>query len=168
MPDSPTEQFNRIYEDNFSRVYNYVYFRVRNHDLAQDLTADTFVRAFKYYEGYDKAKAGEYTWLCAIARNVVIRHFKTHKEMSDIDDFALTLAGASDTEGEAIDHSLRSLIMDEVRQLPIKKRQLIEMKYFMQMKNTEIASVLEISADLVGVMLHRTINELRSQMEIDE
>ena len=58
--------FEEFYRQNFKTVYGFLINLCKNSDLAEELTAETFLKAFEHYKSYNK-KYKPSTWLCAIA-----------------------------------------------------------------------------------------------------
>src|SRR5206468_11851041 len=71
------EAFGLIYDRYFDTVFRFVYFRVGNRQLAEDLTADTFLRALKRIGSFTWQGPDLGVWLVTIARNLVADHFKS-------------------------------------------------------------------------------------------
>lgn len=61
--------FQKLYETHYMRVYSYVMALAGKQCLAEELTQETFYRAFTARSGF-RREASEATWLCAIARNL--------------------------------------------------------------------------------------------------
>ena len=71
--------FERIYKAYFGQVYQYLLSRCGDHHLAEELTADTFFRALGNLDRF-RGESDPGTWLCAIARNRLADHYRTHRE----------------------------------------------------------------------------------------
>lgn len=71
METDITRQYNQ-YSD---AVYRYIFLLVRQKETAEDLTQDTFYKAFRSMDSY-REEAAELTWLIRIARNVTYDHFR--------------------------------------------------------------------------------------------
>src|SRR5437660_8540838 len=68
--------FVRVYHEHVWRVYGFLAYRLRDRDLAEDLTQATFERALRAWSRFDPRRASESTWLLAIARNLLIDHHR--------------------------------------------------------------------------------------------
>ena len=60
-------EFARVYDDHVWRVYGFLAYRLRDRDVAEDLTQATFERALRAWSRFDPRRASELTWLLAIA-----------------------------------------------------------------------------------------------------
>jgi RNA polymerase sigma-70 factor, ECF subfamily len=72
-----TDAFGLIYSRYFDTVFRFVYFRVGNRQLAEDLTSDTFVRALKRMHAFTWQGRDLGAWLTTIARNLTVDYFKS-------------------------------------------------------------------------------------------
>lgn len=70
--ETDLERQYRLYSD---AVYRYILLLVRQKETAEDLTQDTFYKAFRSVDSY-RGEAAELTWLIRIARNVTYDHFR--------------------------------------------------------------------------------------------
>ncbi len=69
--------FAEVAEEHLDDVHRYLLMLTADHTLAEDLSAETFEKAFKSWRRYDPRRASERTWLCRIARNVALDHFRS-------------------------------------------------------------------------------------------
>ena len=63
--------FEKIYGSYYQSILNYMFCRVHNRAIAEELAADVFLLAYKNLDSYDHSKSSIKTWLCAIAANHV-------------------------------------------------------------------------------------------------
>ncbi|MFJ5770357.1 RNA polymerase sigma factor [Psychrobacillus sp. NPDC093180] len=68
-------EMEQLYKEYSDRVYSYIYFLVRHKECAEDLTQETFYRAYKGMASFQK-QASTATWLLKIARNVTYDYFR--------------------------------------------------------------------------------------------
>ena len=90
--------FGLLYQRHVDRVYQYVFFRVRNADLAEDLTQEIFISAYRAIAGLQHADRFV-PWLLTIARNRLLNHWRAAQRTADavrpddIDDALADVAG---------------------------------------------------------------------------
>ncbi len=123
--------FVEAYERYYTKVFAYVYSRVGNVEVAKDLTAEVFEKA--YVKGRSVREAAAYaTWLFMIARNVVVGHYRQHKrEINGINKMkeSLWLAGGSSSpEDNALRGETVSSLMTHVRKLSRRDQELLALK----------------------------------------
>ncbi|MFJ8066078.1 RNA polymerase sigma factor [Psychrobacillus sp. NPDC096426] len=68
-------EMEQLYKEYSDRVYSYIYFLVRHRECAEDLTQETFYKAYRGLESFNK-QASVATWLLKIARNVTYDYFR--------------------------------------------------------------------------------------------
>ena len=77
--------FEEFYRQNFKTVYGFLINLCKNSDLAEELTAETFLKAFEHYKSYNK-KYKPSTWLCAIAKNEYLKYLRKQKKIDGFDN----------------------------------------------------------------------------------
>lgn len=151
-------------------VFNYFRYQGLGDDVAEDLAAATLEKVWRARASYRSDKAGVGTWLMTIARRTAIDHFRSSLPEVDLEVLEEThhaLAVHSEPEEtlqlrEEIER-LRRLLAT----LPERERELVALKYGAEMTNRAIAKLTGLSESNVGTILHRVVNHLRVQMELD-
>jgi RNA polymerase sigma-70 factor, ECF subfamily len=155
-----TEGFAELYERTFPRVYAYVASLLRDRAVAEDVTAQTFERAYRKRGSYRASRGSMDAWLFGIARNAALDELRKRKRRA-------TLEGDPEDSGARTpeDHAELALRREAVRaalaSLDGQERDLIALKFAGGLSNGEIARVLRMSESNVGTRLHRTITKLR-------
>lgn len=143
------------------RVYAYVAYRVGDGPDAEDITSAVFERALRYGESYDTARGDSVTWLIGIARRCVADHRPAAHEWID----GLTVASDEDTAGDTV---RRLDLRAALARLSEDDRELLLMRFGADLTPRQIAEVLEIKPNAVGVRLHRAVARVRRELERDE
>lgn len=154
--------WNRVFQEQAPRVYNYFRFRLGSHIDVEDLTSRTFEKAWRAREQYSRDLAGFSTWLFKIAQNVVIDHFRARRNHVSIDD-APPLAADTTPEKDAERGSDLARLAALTKDLSERDRDLIALKYGAVMTNREIAKLTGLSESNVGTLLHRLVQSLRTR-----
>ena len=89
-------------------MFSYVMTLSRNQDLAEEITQKTFVKALTSYDKFEN-KSSEYTWLCAIAKNMYIDYVRMQKKAENIPPLEVELASDNDEQIFQIHKILHSL-----------------------------------------------------------
>jgi RNA polymerase sigma-70 factor (ECF subfamily) len=71
--------FERLYQTELPKIYNFFRFRVGDGPLAEDLTAETFEKAWRKRQRYRRDLASFSTWLYTIARRVAIDYYRKQR-----------------------------------------------------------------------------------------
>ncbi len=162
------EAFRHIFERWARPVVSFVYDMVGDRALAEDLTQETFVRAYKYLDALrDESKFS--TWLFSIAKNVAREHLRSAHSRSrkvDLDDeTVLELHDERPTPASALlDKELNGVVCHALGALDEDKRLVFTLKIFQQRSYEEIAEITGFSLPKVKTDLHRARAEMRRRM----
>ena len=152
--------WDTVYAEQLPRIYNFFCYRLRDEATAEDLTAQTFEKAWRARHRYRKDLAGFATWLVAIARNVATDYLRARRDHAPL-DAADEVAAASTPEDEHARASDRERLAALVERLPERERELLALKYGAGMTNRAIAELLGLSESNVGTIVHRAVQTLR-------
>ena len=151
-----------VYTEQLSRVYNFMRYRMGNEVLAQDLTSRTFEKAWRERHRYRRDIAAISTWLLRIARNVVIDHRRTTHEQVSLEEAADVIADGTPEE-EVMIRSNFARLSALTLMLSARERDLLALKYGAGATNRTIAELTGLSESNVGTILHRAVQTLRAQ-----
>lgn len=167
MAEREKRPLQEVYEDYFSYIYNMMYMHVLNRETAEDLTSEVFMKAFSTYAQYDPKRAGEKTWLSTIANHLLIDHYRSRSaNKSDlVEDEVLTAIPCEDADMERICDTANDAVRVLMSELDPQERHLLEMRYYMDMKNPEIGEVLGINAKAVSERIRRLTEKCRKIAE---
>ena len=154
------EAFTELYHRNVGRVYKHVFFKVRNQNAAEDITQDTFIRAWKAIDRYQERGNTFAAWLTAIADNRTVDFFKANPGVVPLDESALTGSGKGQRNILATTDT-QSDISEALSKLPEEKQKVVRMRYIEGFSFQEIARVLKKTEGAVRVIMHRSLRELR-------
>jgi RNA polymerase sigma-70 factor (ECF subfamily) len=154
-------RYSDLYEIHFERVYGYIARRVRDRDIAEDLTSEVFHKALASLPGYTWTGAPFIAWLIRIAANAVADQMKrAAREATPVEE-PVDSAAAADLE--AIEH--RGRLFRIVEQLPDDQRLVIIERFVEQKSIREVAQQLNRSEGAVKQLQLRALENLRQQME---
>ncbi len=158
--------FAAIYDHYFSRIYNYIRYRVQDVDVTDDITAQVFERALTHIGSYRADKAPFAAWLFAIARNAVNDQLRKQKRRPWLSLDILQNRSSDDPQPADLvgDEETRHLMLAAVAQLGERERDLIGLKFAGGLTNRRIAELSGLSESNVGIILYRTIRHLRADL----
>lgn len=160
-----TVDFEEIYKQELPRIFNYFRFRVGNDQIAEDLTAETFEKAWKNRNRYDKNRAGFSTWLFSIAGNVFIDHLRKRRNEISLD--ALSEQSDDTKIEDIINHQANiSRLNVLLAGFAERDRELVALRYGAGLTNRTIANLTGLSESNVAVILHRLVQKLREEWEV--
>ncbi len=161
---APVVNWEVVYRETMPRIYNFFRYRVGDDQLAEDLTATTFMRAWRARDRYATDVAAFSTWLFSIAQNLAIDYFRQKKAEVALDDLA-DLPDDNPLEDLVQRHIDSARLNALLAQLTPRERELLALKYGAELTNRAIAGLVNMSESNVGTTLHRIIVRLRQQWD---
>ena len=153
-----------LMEEYKSPVYNLAYRMTGNSADADDLTQETFIRAYKYLWRYDSQRKF-FTWLYTISFNLIKNHIKKNKKnLNRIAEINMLSPEQNDTSPDARlieDRRISSCLL----QVPYKLRSLLIMKYHQELSFEEIADITGKSVSAVKMSIYRGLESLKKMMK---
>ncbi len=159
------DAFAALYRAHTYAVFNYCLFRVGDRTVAEDLTADTFERAWRARRRYRPERGAFSTWLFTIARRVVIdwQRKQARRPVSRLNERQAADMPSLESQVEEAEQQIR--LRRLLKALNPAEQELIALKFGAGMTNREIAPVIGKSETAVGSAIHRTMKKLRSKWE---
>jgi RNA polymerase sigma factor (sigma-70 family) len=152
--------FERLYRTSRDDVFAYVAGMLRDSSAAEDVTALAFERAYRKRAGFDPRRGSRRAWLFGIARNAALDELRRRKHLAELtDEPADTEAAGAEQQTEAA--LRRTTLRQAIATLEPRERELVALKFFAGLRNSEIATVIGVSESNAGTRLHRTIQKLR-------
>lgn len=156
--------FGQLYELYADRVYRYLACRVHDAVEAEDLTAETFVRAVEAVRGYRWQGVPFGAWLFRIAHNVLVDHWRRAARHKTV---ALEEAHAPVARTTA-DHIQQALTREELawglRQLTELQQEVITLRFVVGLSIAETAQAMQRSEPAVKDLQHKALIALRKHL----
>ena len=158
--------FEEYYDKYSQQAYGYIYKKIRDSYLAEDLTMEAFLSCYQKFADFDPEIASFQTWLYVIINNRLKNYYRDRKQTDNIDDY-MDLVGSSEDDMLAAEElkDMRNVLADGLLSLPEKKRQIVILKYFKNKKANEIAQILGMTPVNVRVQLSRALDKLKQYFE---
>jgi RNA polymerase sigma-70 factor, ECF subfamily len=155
--------FAEVAKDHLDDVYRYLVFLTANPVLAEDLTAETFEKAFRSWKRFDPRRGGEKTWLCGLARSRALDYFRSEARRRRRETEAFgepqVLKPLADELSPELDSALRSLTAAE--------REVVVLRVVLELSAVEAARVLGIGRTACSMRLARALQKLEERMKTD-
>ncbi len=156
-PDSKTS-FALLVQQHQAKLCNFIYRYTRNRQDAEDLTQDTFVKAFKNFHRYD-SKYAFTSWLYTIARRTVFNHYRRAKKIEPMEFDVVDDGQTPDARAEQTDQ--QESIWQSAKSLKKPYQEALILKYVEDLSISEIAQVMNKTQTNVKIMLFRARNQLK-------
>ena len=171
---------NKAFEALFSKyeetLFSYIFYLVRNRDLADDIFQETFIKAITTIKRGKYTESGKFrSWISRIAHNLVVDYFRSEQKHSLIsnDEYEYDLFNNSKFSDETIETTMvKNQIHSDVKRLvdalPEMQREVLNMRYYNDMSFKEIADKTGVSINTaLGRMRYAILNMRRVAQEND-
>ena len=163
--------FRFIVDRYKDKAYNLAFRICGNHEEAEELTQDSFVKVYRSLSGF-KMKSSFATWLYRIVYNTSVSHVRIKKKVTlSLDDFpaeATELIRINISEEQA-DQEHRSLMVNfALQKVTEEERGLISLYYYEEMNTDEISEITGISKSNIKVKLFRARQKMQEIIEKTE
>lgn len=160
------EAFGLIYDRYLDTVFRFIYFRVGSRSLAEDLTADTFLRALKRIGSFTWQGRDLGAWLVTIARNLVADHFKSGRHRLEVTTGDVLETDQADRapegspEAAVVDHLTNVALLSAVRQLNPEQQECIVLRFLHGFSVAETAQVMGKNEGAIKALQYRAVRAL--------
>lgn len=156
--------FAELYDRHVIRIYRHVYYLVNDPTTAEDLTAQTFLKAWEAIDRYKERGAPIVAWLLRISHNLTVSFLRSKRDHSELDEGFMDHKSRNSPE-EALEQSADEKSMREaVLKLREEQRQVIMLRFVEEMDYREVADIIGKSVPAVRVIQHRALGNLRKLM----
>lgn len=159
--------FADAYDAAVDHVYGFFAYRVKCRADAEDLTQRTFERALRAWERFDPERAPVGVWLLAIARNLLVDHYRADRSPRQ-DSLEEIPAGDLGTEMPAPDLGIEPELAEALATLSPRDREILALRFGADLNGPEIAELTGLSLANVQQILSRGLRRLRVRLEKPE
>ncbi|MBW4890818.1 sigma-70 family RNA polymerase sigma factor [Mucilaginibacter sp. HMF5004] len=157
--------FNMLLKKYQQKIYWHIRRMVIDHDDADDLVQDVFIKVWKNLPGF-RSDAQLYTWMYRIATNECItflnrKKLKNNVSFDDVsNELTETLADSTYFDGDKAQMKLQKALLT----LPEKQKLVFNMKYYDDMKYEEISEVLGTSVGALKSSFHLAVKKIEAYL----
>jgi len=153
-------RFERWVTEHQPVVFRAAYLILRDRSGAEDVAQETFIRAFRSFERTDPGEAVR-PWLYRIAVNTALNELRRRKREAN----AYLRAVGPDTTDPTAASETRSIVADAIDKLPDNLRVAVICRYFLDLSEQEMASVIGVRPGTVKSRLHLARKALAGNLE---
>ncbi len=152
----------KLYDAYYMRVFSYAMTLARDRHLAEEITQETFFRAFSKLNSF-RGESDEVTWLCAIAKNLFADEKRRQSRFGDMpEDAAARQPGVEQAVAERED-SFRVHLALHAMEEPY--REVFELRVFGELSFQQIGTIFAKTENWARVTFHRARVKLKERME---
>jgi RNA polymerase sigma-70 factor (ECF subfamily) len=149
-----------IYDRYSGKIYSYVYHRVGDGRVAEDLVGDVFVRMLEAIRSDRAWSTSLQGWLYRIAHNLIVDQYRRggNRESVELDETWMAAENAS--------HSFENVFASKqlqqgMRVLTEEQQQVVVLRFVEGLSNAEVAEILDKTEGAIKALQHRALSALR-------
>ncbi len=170
------QAFGRVFDEWYPAIFAYVYRRTADYDLAKDIAAETFLKAFLKIGSFTWKGISLSAWLYRIAGNELNQYYRKSKyqpaslqQLLGNPQMEKLLHAEAGDDREIIAAEMQAFedynrIRRTLVKLDVKYQEVIALRYFEQKSNSEISEILDKNEGTVKSLLSRGMEKLRNLM----
>ncbi len=156
------EAFGQLYERYLADVYKFFFYRTGSQDQAEDLTEDTFFKAWRHLQRLKPEDAANFRmWLFRIARNTLIDHYRTQRDEAPLEALGEGPAEPSGVEERIVHMQDQERVAQALQRLPDRLRDVIIYRFLHNLSHEETARLMGLKPNHVRVLQYRALKQLR-------
>lgn len=154
--------FSALYRANVDKIYRYIFHRVDSAQVAEDLTADVFLRMVEGLKAYQDRNMPLLVWLYRIAHARVVDHYRRNERRGGHEDIeAIDIASDEEDIDEQIDLQFdKAYLQKALAALTSSQRQVVVLRFIEGHNLEQTAQIMQKSVDAIKAMQYRALQSL--------
>jgi len=144
-----------------SKIYGFIYSKVTDRDIADDIFQDTFIKVIKTLKSNSYNEEGKFLpWVMRISHNLIVDHFRRNKKMpmfretEEFSIFSIMTDNSPNVENRIITEQVENDLQRLIEELPEDQKEVLQMRIYQDLSFKEIA-------DLTGVSINTALGRMR-------
>ncbi len=144
-----------------SKIYGFIYSKVSDRDIADDIFQDTFIKVIKTLKSNSYNEEGKFLpWVMRISHNLIVDHFRKnkkmpmHRETEEFSIFSIMTDNSPNVESRIITEQVENDLLRIIDELPCDQKEVLQMRIYQDLSFKEIA-------DLTGVSINTALGRMR-------
>ncbi len=156
-----------LFDNHQEAIFRFVWVRVRDHGLAEDLTGEVFMRMIRDLPRYQDRNLPFRAWLYRIAQNLIIDNYRQDKSRHTLPlEQANEAADPADHPDETVHKNLTiELVQQAMDSLDPDQREVVELRFLAGLSLKDAAAALNKTVAAVKALQHRGLSALRIQLQ---
>lgn len=155
--------FAGLYDEYFDKIYRFIYYKTMHRETAEDLTSRTFYKAMESLDKYNPKIGTFSSWLYCIARNNVIDHYRTKKQVDNIDGI-WNLSAEDELESDIDIKNKLTQVKKYLDKISAEHREIVVMRLWDQLSYQEISAITGKTVNSCKMTFSRTMIKLREDL----
>ena len=138
------DAFASLYETHLDRIHRYIYYRVFDRELAEDITSVVFLKVWEHLGSFQGGQIPFVKWVYRIAHNTVIDYYRTRKNVVPLEDVDALKLSHSDNVDERLDlNTCSQELAEALKELTSTQREVLILRFIWGLTTSEIACRLD-------------------------
>ncbi|WPO78067.1 RNA polymerase sigma factor [Flavobacterium sp. KACC 22761] len=162
------EALSKLINKHESRIYGFIYSKIKDRDIANDIFQDTFIKVIETLKRNSYKEEEKFvSWVMRISHNLIVDHFRKIKRMPmrrDQDEFSIfsmMADNALDIENKIITDQLQIDLKKLIEELVEEQKEIVIMRIYYNMSFKEIGEEKKISINTALGRMRYALNNLR-------
>lgn len=166
--DQKNLAFKKLISLYKERLYWHIRHIVKSHDDADDVLQNTFIKVFKNIDNF-KGESKLYSWLYRIATNEALTLLKKNAKRLNINNEETNSLAIKNLESDVYfeGEEIQLQLQKAIATLPEKQQLVFNMKYFQDLKYSEISEILETSEGALKASYHIAVKKIETYLTQD-
>jgi RNA polymerase sigma-70 factor (ECF subfamily) len=158
------QAFAELYDRYADRVYAFLRRRTPNEQLAEDLTSETFLRAWDHLDSFRPGRAPFGAWLFRVARNLMIDHSRKRKAETSIEVVLLPDDDSPSVEAAVAQRFEWDRLERAMENLTVLQREVLTLRFIEGLETAEVAQVLDRRPGAIRALQMRGLQTLADSL----
>ncbi len=160
------DAFRQLVERHMKQAYNVAYGFVNDHEQAEDIAQESFVRAYQSLSSF-RGESGFGTWLHRIVTNLALNSVtKTKRKVTfAMDPVALESAQGDQSQATSAEEDVAMHIERALHELPTLQRAVVILRHLEGLSTKQVSTILRCSEGTVKTHLYRGLRKMRMKLE---
>jgi RNA polymerase sigma factor (sigma-70 family) len=162
-PKTQNEAFQKLLQDYQKPLYHHIRNIVLNHDDADDVLQNTFIKVFQNLKNF-KGDSKLFSWMYRIATNEALTFIKQKAQKNKVSTEELQNKTIDNLKADVYfdGDEIQIKLQKAIALLPQKQQLVFKMKYFEELKYEEIAAILETSVGALKASYHHAVKKIEA------
>jgi RNA polymerase sigma-70 factor (ECF subfamily) len=162
-PKTQNEAFQKLLSTYQKPLYNHIRNIVLNHDDADDILQNTFIKIFQYLKSF-KGESKLFSWMYRIATNEALTFLNQKAKINGVSTAALQNKAIDNLQADVFfdGNEIQLKLQKAIANLPEKQQLVFKMKYFEELKYEEISEILGTTVGALKASYHHAVKKIET------
>lgn len=162
-PKTQNEAFKQLLQDYQKPLYNHIRNIVLNHDDADDVLQNTFVKVFQHLKNF-KGESKLFSWMYRIATNEALTFLNKKAKTNEISSETLQNKAIDNLKSDVYfeGNEIQLKLQKAIASLPEKQQLVFKMKYFEELKYEQMSEILGTSVGALKASYHHAVKKIEA------